>query len=66
MNWRSMAKSSAGVAWLHDRGTPVIVIAGYGDLRDRLKKISAILHKPFTASALLTTLRLVMDRDRTL
>jgi DNA-binding response OmpR family regulator len=51
--------------WLHERGTPVIVISGYADLPESLEKFAAILHKPFTATALLATLQRVVDRDRT-
>jgi len=50
--------------WLHDRGTPVIVISGYHDLPAHLKRYSAILYKPFTPAALLTTVRRAMSRDR--
>jgi DNA-binding NtrC family response regulator len=50
--------------WLHDRGTPVIVISGYHDLPAQLKRYSAILYKPFTPTALLTTVRRAMSRDR--
>ena len=50
--------------WLHDRGTPIIVISGYHDLPAQLKRYSAILHKPFTPTALLTTVRRAMSRDR--
>jgi DNA-binding NtrC family response regulator len=50
--------------WLHDRGTPVIVISGYHDLPAQLKRYSAILYKPFTPDALLTTVRRAMSRDR--
>jgi hypothetical protein len=42
----------------------VIVISGYDDFPRSLEKFAAILHKPFTATALLTTLRQAMDRDR--
>jgi DNA-binding response OmpR family regulator len=48
--------------WLHDRGTQVIVISGHEDLPRSLKKFAAILHKPFTATMLLTTLQRVMVR----
>jgi hypothetical protein len=51
--------------WLHERGTRVIVISGYADLPESLEKFAAILHKPFTATALLATLGRVMDRGRT-
>jgi DNA-binding response OmpR family regulator len=50
--------------WLHDRGTPVIVISGYEDLPAHLQRYSAILHKPFTVAALLTTVRRALSRDR--
>ena len=50
--------------WLHGRGTRVIVISGYEDLPRSLETFAAILHKPFTATALLETLRRVMGRDR--
>jgi DNA-binding response OmpR family regulator len=48
--------------WLHDRGTRVIVISGYEDLPRSLEKFAAVLHKPFTATRLLTTLQRVMER----
>ena len=51
--------------WLHERGTPVIVISGYEDLPGSVQRFAAILRKPFTATLLLATLRRVMDRDRT-
>jgi DNA-binding NtrC family response regulator len=51
--------------WLHDRGTPVIVISGYHDLPAQLKRYSAILYKPFTPAALLTTVRRAIGRNRT-
>ena len=50
--------------WLHERGTRVIVISGYGDLPKSLNKFAAILHKPFIAKALQATLRRVIGRDR--
>jgi DNA-binding response OmpR family regulator len=50
--------------WLHDRGTRIIVISGYGDLPRSLERFAAILHKPFTATALQATLRRVMGRDQ--
>jgi DNA-binding response OmpR family regulator len=50
--------------WLHGRGTPVIVISGYGDLPGSLQRFAAILHKPFTVEALLKALRRVMGGDR--
>ena len=52
------------INWLHDRGTPVIVISGYHDLPAQLKRYSAILYKPFTPDALLTTVRRAMGRSR--
>jgi DNA-binding NtrC family response regulator len=51
--------------WLHDRGTRVIVISGYEDLPGSLGKFAGILHKPFTETALLTTLRRALGPDRT-
>jgi DNA-binding response OmpR family regulator len=51
--------------WLHDRGTRIVVISGYEDLPRSLEKFAAILHKPFTATALQATLRRVMSRDLT-
>ena len=50
--------------WLHDRGTPVIVISGYHNLPPHLKRYSAILRKPFTPDALLTTVRQTIARHR--
>jgi DNA-binding response OmpR family regulator len=50
--------------WLHDRGTPVIVISGYEDLPGSLEKFAAILHKPFTVEALLKAVRRVIGEDR--
>jgi DNA-binding NtrC family response regulator len=50
--------------WLHDRGTRVIVTSGYEDLPCSLEKFAAILHKPFTGPALLTTLRQALGHDR--
>ena len=50
--------------WLHDRGARIIVISGYGDLPRSLERFAAILHKPFTATALQATLRRVMGRDQ--
>jgi DNA-binding response OmpR family regulator len=50
--------------WLHDRGTPVIVISGYHDLPGQLKRYSAILRKPFTPDALLTMVRRAIARNR--
>ena len=51
--------------WLHDRGTPVIVITGYHDLPPQLKRYAAILYKPFTPDALLTTVQRAIGRNRT-
>jgi DNA-binding response OmpR family regulator len=48
--------------WLHHRDTRVIVISGYEDLPPYLEKFAAVLHKPFTAKKLLTTLQRVMER----
>jgi DNA-binding NtrC family response regulator len=50
--------------WLHDRGTRVIVISGYEDLPGSLGRFAAILHKPFTETALQTTLRQALAPDR--
>jgi DNA-binding NtrC family response regulator len=50
--------------WLHDRGTPVIVISGYHDLPPQLQRYSAILRKPFTPDALLTTVRRTIAGNR--
>ena len=50
--------------WLHDRGTPVIVISGYEELPGSLEKFAAILHKPFTVEALLKAVQRVMGGDR--
>jgi DNA-binding response OmpR family regulator len=52
------------IDWLHDRGVRIVVISGYGDLPQSLEEFAAILHKPFTATALLATLRRVMSRDQ--
>jgi FixJ family two-component response regulator len=49
--------------WLHERGTRVVVITGYGDLPKSLNKVSAILHKPFIEGVLRSTLQRVMGRD---
>jgi DNA-binding NtrC family response regulator len=49
--------------WLHQRGIKVLVISGYADLPRPLRKFGAILHKPFTADALLTTLRRISNRQ---
>jgi DNA-binding response OmpR family regulator len=51
------------IDWLHERGVRIIVISGYGDLPSSLEEFAAILHKPFTATALLATLQRVMRRD---
>ena len=51
--------------WLHDRGIQVIVISGYEDLPGSLDKFAAILQKPFTDAALLTTLKRMMGTPRT-
>jgi DNA-binding response OmpR family regulator len=48
--------------WLHARGIQVLVISGYADLPRSLGQFAAILHKPFTATALLTTLRRINQR----
>jgi DNA-binding response OmpR family regulator len=48
--------------WLNERGIKVLVISGYADLPQSLGQFAAILHKPFTASALLTTLRRMSRR----
>jgi CheY-like chemotaxis protein len=48
--------------WLHERGTRIIVISGYEELPGALRKFSATLQKPFTATALLTALELAMAR----
>lgn len=47
--------------WLHERGTRIIVISGYEELPRSLEKFTAILHKPFTASALQAALRAAAD-----
>ena len=52
------------MSWLHDRGIPVIAISGHHDLPAQLKRYSAILYKPFTPDALLTTVRRAMGRSR--
>jgi DNA-binding response OmpR family regulator len=49
--------------WLHRRGIRVLVISGYADLPRSLGRFAAILHKPFTATALLTTLRRISGRQ---
>jgi len=51
--------------WLHARGIQVLVISGYADLPRSLGQFAAILHKPFTATALLTTLRRINQRHAT-
>ena len=51
--------------WLHERGIRVLVISGYADLPRSLEQFAAILHKPFTAAALLTTLRRINSRQPT-
>ena len=51
--------------WLHDRSIRVVVTTGYEDLPGSLGKFAAILHKPFTVTTLLTTLRRVMGRSPT-
>jgi len=48
--------------WLNERGIKVLVISGYADLPQSLGQFAAILHKPFTAAALLTTLRRMNQR----
>jgi DNA-binding NtrC family response regulator len=48
--------------WLHDRSIRVVVATGYEDLPGSLGRFSAILHKPFTVTTLLTTLQRVMGR----
>jgi DNA-binding response OmpR family regulator len=48
--------------WLHQRGIKVLVISGYAELPRSLGRFAAILHKPFTAAALLTTLRRISGR----
>jgi DNA-binding response OmpR family regulator len=50
--------------WLDSRRTPVIVISGYEDLPASLQRFSAILHKPFTATALRMALKVVVTRAR--
>jgi DNA-binding response OmpR family regulator len=51
--------------WLHDRSIRVVVTTGYEDLPGSLRKFGAILHKPFTVTTLLRTLRRVMRRSPT-
>src|SRR5215510_2495216 len=48
--------------WLNERGIRVLVISGYADLPQSLGQFAVILHKPFTAAALLTTLRRMSQR----
>lgn len=48
--------------WLDDRGTPIIVISGYEDLPASLQRFSAILRKPFTATALRMALKVAVAR----
>jgi CheY-like chemotaxis protein len=48
--------------WLHERGVQVVVISGYEDLPPSLDRFAAILHKPFTAAMLQTTLQGVARR----
>jgi FixJ family two-component response regulator len=48
--------------WLGNRGIPIIVISGYEDLPASLQRFSAILHKPFTAAALRTALKVAVAR----
>lgn len=48
--------------WLHERGVRVVVISGYEDLPPSLDRFAAILHKPFTAAMLRTTLQDVAAR----
>jgi DNA-binding NtrC family response regulator len=50
--------------WLHKRGIRVVVISGYPDLPQSLEKVTATLHKPFTATALQATLQRVMSEDQ--
>jgi FixJ family two-component response regulator len=49
--------------WLNEQGIQVLVISGYADLPQSLGRFAAILHKPFTAAALLTTLRRMRQRQ---
>ena len=51
--------------WLHDRSILVVVTTGYENLPGSLGRFAAILHKPFTVTTLLTTLRRVMGRSPT-
>jgi DNA-binding NtrC family response regulator len=50
--------------WLHERGIRVVVISGYPDLPQSLEKVTATLHKPFTATALQETLQRVMSEHQ--
>lgn len=50
--------------WLDNRGTPIIVISGYEGLPASLQRFSAILHKPFTATALRMALKVAVARAR--
>jgi FixJ family two-component response regulator len=52
------------IDWLHDRGIRIVVISGYGDLPRSLETFAVLLHKPFSATALQTTLQRVMSRDQ--
>ena len=51
--------------WLHERGIRIVVISGYPDLPQSLEKVTATLHKPFTATALQAMLQRVMSEDQT-
>jgi DNA-binding NtrC family response regulator len=44
------------MARLHARGIRIIVITGYEELPASVRKYSATLHKPFTATALMAAL----------
>ena len=50
--------------WLHERGIRIVVISGYPDLPQSLEKVTATLHKPFTATALQAMLQRVMSEDQ--
>jgi DNA-binding response OmpR family regulator len=52
------------IDWLHRRGIKILVISGYADLPRSLGQFAAILHKPFTATALLTALRRISGQLR--
>lgn len=52
------------IDWLHRRGIKILVISGYADLPRSLGQFAAILHKPFTATALLTSLRRISGQLR--